>query len=100
MSVSIEALEAEARGTGFRVEMLEKVVRLMSVLEGVRDHPFLGERLALKAVFSRENLLARARSGEHAGKKWWLRYAAMNVRRHRETEPGPSRVSLPVRRPS
>lgn len=48
MSVSIEALEAEARATGFRVEMLEKVVRLMRVLEGVRDHPFLGERLALK----------------------------------------------------
>ena len=48
MRASIERLEAESRATGFRVEMLEKVVRLMGVLEGVRAHPFLRNRLALK----------------------------------------------------
>ena len=48
MRASIERLEAEARATGFRVEMLEKVVRLMGVLEGVRAHPFLRDMLALK----------------------------------------------------
>lgn len=48
MNPSIERLEAEAEATGFRVDMLEKVVRLLGVLEGVRDHPFLQGRLALK----------------------------------------------------
>ncbi len=48
MSVSIEKLRAEAEATGFRVEVLAKVVRLLSVLRGVRDHPFLNGRLALK----------------------------------------------------
>lgn len=48
MNPSIERLEAEAEATGFRVDMLEKVVRLLGVLEGVRDHPFLKGRLALK----------------------------------------------------
>lgn len=48
MSPSIEKLEAEAEATGFRVDMLEKVVRLLRVLEGMRDHPFLKGRLALK----------------------------------------------------
>lgn len=46
--MSVERLEAESRATGFRVEMLEKVARLMGVLEGVRAHPFLRDRLALK----------------------------------------------------
>ena len=45
---SIESLEAEALSTGFRVEMLEKAVRMMGVLEGVRAHPLLRDRLALK----------------------------------------------------
>ena len=48
MSVSIEKLRAEAEATGFRVDVLAKVVRLLSVLRGVRDHPFLKGRLALK----------------------------------------------------
>ncbi|MDE2875803.1 MAG: nucleotidyl transferase AbiEii/AbiGii toxin family protein [Gemmatimonadota bacterium] len=48
MSVSIEKLRAEAEATGFRVDVLARVVRLMSVLRGVRDHPFLKGRLALK----------------------------------------------------
>ncbi|MDE2793299.1 MAG: nucleotidyl transferase AbiEii/AbiGii toxin family protein [Gemmatimonadota bacterium] len=48
MSVSIEKLRAEAEATGFRVDVLAKVVRLLSVLRSVRDHPFLNGRLALK----------------------------------------------------
>lgn len=46
MRVSIEKLEAEA--TGFRVDMLVKVVRMMGVLRGIRDHPYLKGRLAMK----------------------------------------------------
>lgn len=49
MSVSIEELRAEAEATGFRVDVLAKVVRLLSVLRGVRDHPFLNGRLAIRA---------------------------------------------------
>jgi len=45
---SMEKLEDEAGTTGFRVDMLEKVVRLLRVLEGMRDHPFLKGKLALK----------------------------------------------------
>ena len=48
MRVSFEKLEAEAEATGFRVDMLAKAVQLMGVLRGVRDHPFLKGRLALK----------------------------------------------------
>ncbi len=48
MRVSIEKLEAEAEATDFRVDMLAKVVQLMGVLRGIRDHPFLKGRLALK----------------------------------------------------
>ena len=48
MRVSIEKLTAEAEAGEFRVEVLEKVVRLMGVLGGVRDHPFLKGKLALK----------------------------------------------------
>lgn len=48
MNPSIEKLEAEAGTTGFRVDMLGKVVRLLRVLEGMRDHPFLKGKLALK----------------------------------------------------
>lgn len=104
--------------------MLEKVVRLMGVLGGVRDHPFLKGKLALKggtalnlfifnlprlsvdidlnyvgaggrdamveerpmieqalqAVFAREDLIVRRMPGEHAGGKWWLRYAPASGR--------------------
>ena len=48
MRVSIEKLEAEAEATGFRVDMLVKVVRMMGVLRGIRDHPYLKGRLVLK----------------------------------------------------
>ena len=125
MRVSIEKLEAEAEATGFRVDMLVKVVRMMGVLRGIRDHPYLKSRLALKggtalnlfvfdlprlsvdidlnyvgsadregmlaerpgveraltAVFGREDLAVRRMPGEHAGGKWWLRYAHPGGRR-------------------
>lgn len=47
MRVSIEKLEADAEATGFRVDMLVKVVRMMGVLRGIRDHPYLKGRLVL-----------------------------------------------------
>lgn len=41
-------LRREAAATGFRPEALEKVIRLLDVLDGVRSHPFLKSRMALK----------------------------------------------------
>ena len=48
MTISIEQLRANAEATGFRPEILEKVIHLLSLLEGFRSHPFLKSRLALK----------------------------------------------------
>jgi len=41
-------LGREAAATGFRVEVLEKVIRLLELLEMLRSHPFLKTRVALK----------------------------------------------------
>ncbi len=41
-------LQREAAVTGFRAEALEKVIRLLELLDGFRGHPFLGSRVALK----------------------------------------------------
>jgi hypothetical protein len=41
-------LRREAEATGFRSEALEKVLRLLELLEGFRSHPFLKSRVALK----------------------------------------------------
>jgi formate-dependent nitrite reductase membrane component NrfD len=41
MKISKEKLVAVAELTGFRAEMLEKVIHLLSLLEGFRSHPFL-----------------------------------------------------------
>ena len=41
-------LQREATETGFGSEALEKVIRLMELLEGLRSHPFLKTRIALK----------------------------------------------------
>jgi hypothetical protein len=43
-----EDLEREAAATGFHVEPLEKAIRLLELLESLRSHPFLAERMALK----------------------------------------------------
>jgi predicted nucleotidyltransferase component of viral defense system len=48
MRISRERLAAEAAATGFRPEVLEKVIHLLSLLEGIRSHPYLGGRVALK----------------------------------------------------
>lgn len=48
MKVSREKLTSESQTTGFRPEVLEKVIHLLNLLEGFRRHPFLKGRLALK----------------------------------------------------
>ncbi len=48
MRISREKLASEAQATGFRPEVLEKVIHLMNLLEGFQSHPFLKDRLALK----------------------------------------------------
>lgn len=48
MKISKELLIKESSQTGFRAEILEKVWRLMNVLEGINAHPFLQGRLVLK----------------------------------------------------
>ncbi len=41
-------LDREAMATGFRPEPLEKVIRLIELLDSLRSHPFLKRRIALK----------------------------------------------------
>lgn len=48
MKVSREKLTGESQATGFRPEVLEKVIHLLNLLEGFNRHPFLKGRLALK----------------------------------------------------
>ena len=48
MSLSVEGLQREAGRTGFRPEMLEKVHRLLDLLEAIRRHPYLKSRVVLK----------------------------------------------------
>jgi predicted nucleotidyltransferase component of viral defense system len=48
MKVSPERLMGESEATGFRPEVLEKVIHLLNLLEGFNRHPFLKGRLALK----------------------------------------------------
>lgn len=46
--LSREQLQRAAAGAGYPVESYEKVYMLVQVLDGLRAHPFLGSRLALK----------------------------------------------------
>ncbi len=48
MNLTLEDLKREASATGFRVEPLEKVLRLMSLLDALNSHPFLKTRIVLK----------------------------------------------------
>ncbi len=48
MRISKEKLLSNASVTGFRPEILEKVIHLLNLLEGFRSHPFLKGRLAVK----------------------------------------------------
>jgi predicted nucleotidyltransferase component of viral defense system len=43
-----DALNRAAAAMGFQAEPLEKVVRLLALLDGLQGHPFLKQRLALK----------------------------------------------------
>lgn len=48
MKLSRERLLAEASQTGFRAEILEKVIRLIGLLQGMNHHPAVKGRLVLK----------------------------------------------------
>ncbi len=48
MKVSRERLAAEATATGFRPDVLEKVIQFLNLLEAFQSHPFLKGRIALK----------------------------------------------------
>ena len=48
MRISPERLLTEAQATGFRPDVLEKVAQLLGLLNAIRSHPFLRDRLALK----------------------------------------------------
>ena len=48
MRVSPERLALDAEATGFRPDVLEKVVHLLRLLDTIRSHPFLMGKLALK----------------------------------------------------
>lgn len=48
MKISVERLQAEAEATGFRAEVLEKVIQLLHLLGTIQTHPYLRGKLALK----------------------------------------------------
>ncbi len=48
MRISAERLTTEAEITGFRTELLEKVIHLLNLLDAFRSHPFLKGKLVLK----------------------------------------------------
>ncbi|MFZ2055448.1 MAG: nucleotidyl transferase AbiEii/AbiGii toxin family protein [Candidatus Aminicenantales bacterium] len=48
MKLSWEDVQREAAAAGFRAEPMEKALRLLEVLEALRSHPFLKERIVLK----------------------------------------------------
>ena len=48
MRISQSRLQTEARTTGFRPDVLEKVAQLLSLLSAIESHPFLKGRFALK----------------------------------------------------
>ncbi|MCE5276423.1 MAG: nucleotidyl transferase AbiEii/AbiGii toxin family protein [Planctomycetaceae bacterium] len=48
MKISRQKLTREAQATGFRPEILEKVIHLLNLLEGFNSHPFLKGRWVLK----------------------------------------------------
>ncbi len=48
MKISKEKLLQESEATGFRPEIVEKVIHLLHLIESIFSHPFLKERLVLK----------------------------------------------------
>jgi hypothetical protein len=41
VNLSLQELQAEAAATGFSLETLDKVIRLIELLNAFRSHPFL-----------------------------------------------------------
>jgi hypothetical protein len=48
MNLTPQSLAREVKATGFGAEPLEKVFRLMALLDAFNSHPFLKTRIALK----------------------------------------------------
>jgi len=48
MNLSLQDLQAEAAATGFSPDTLDKVIRLIDLLNAIRSHPFLKDRMVLK----------------------------------------------------
>jgi Nucleotidyl transferase AbiEii toxin, Type IV TA system len=48
MNLSLRDLQAEAAATGFSPDTLDKVIRLIDLLNAFCSHPFLKVRMALK----------------------------------------------------
>lgn len=48
VNLSLQDLQAEAASTGFPLETLDKVIRLINLLNAFQSHPFLKDRMALK----------------------------------------------------
>lgn len=48
VNLTLEDLQRQAAATGFQTETLEKAIRLLSLLDALRSHPFLKTRFALK----------------------------------------------------
>ncbi len=48
MRLSLQDLQAEAAATGFSPDTLDKVIRLIELLNAFRSHPFLKNRMVLK----------------------------------------------------
>lgn len=48
MNLTRQDLDREAAATGFAPQTLEKVIRLLGLLDALRSHPFLKGRIALK----------------------------------------------------
>jgi predicted nucleotidyltransferase component of viral defense system len=48
MILSLQDLQADAAATGFSPDTLDKVIRLIDLLNAIRSHPFLKDRMVLK----------------------------------------------------
>ena len=59
--LSSQELLREAAATGFQAEPLEKVVQLLDLLESLRSHPFLKERIVLKGGTALNLFIFKAR---------------------------------------
>lgn len=54
-----DQLQRTAADTGFPADSLEKVLNLIALLDGLRSHPFLWDRLALKEYYSTPHFSSR-----------------------------------------